>query len=284
MQPNNSAFPDDPSPPAGESGSPAPDRPTPEPAGPTPQNQTEPVPSARGKGSAKAVRRAAETGLKAREMNDAAQRPKVPYRRREWSLADRVLLLLANVGAVWKRLLRGVRSQLPRPWQAQLSDQVLSAILLGLLFLLLTLGHPLGRSQPSRVAQPAPEVAQAQPAAPELPALPAPPLEVSPEQTRIADIQEQVAEITQTYATGLIQSVRANFQQGWLKVDLGPQWYNLVRSHQEQMAQDLYKRAQELSFSKLYLLDDSQNLVARNPVVGQRMVILKSAATGGQPV
>ncbi|MBD2259890.1 hypothetical protein [Pseudanabaena sp. FACHB-2040] len=206
---------------------------------------------------------------------------RVPYRRRELPVVDRVLLFLSDMGALWRRGLRGVRSQLPPNWQAQLPDEILTAIFLGVLFLLLALWNPLGGAQPATVTEPASEPAASDTASGAASGATEEALEVSPEQSLIADIQEQVADITQTYAAGLIQSVQANFQQGSLRVDLGPEWYDLVRSQQEQLAQDLYQRAQELTFSKLYLFAGEATLVARDPVVGSRMVILQRSLNSG---
>ncbi|MBD0337065.1 MAG: hypothetical protein ICV62_16380, partial [Cyanobacteria bacterium Co-bin13] len=57
--------------------------------------------------------------------------------------------------------------------------------------------------------------------------------------------------------------------------------YDLMRSQQEQLTQDLYQRAQELTFTKLYLFDNEAVLVARSPVVGSRMVILQRSLSSG---
>jgi len=51
-------------------------------------------------------------------------------------------------------------------------------------------------------------------------------LELTPEQNLIASIENQVAEITDSYADGLIQSIQANFQ-GSLTIKVGDDWYNL---------------------------------------------------------
>ncbi|HEY9737123.1 MAG TPA: hypothetical protein V6D06_12605, partial [Trichocoleus sp.] len=259
------------------------------------KRQTEPPPSARGRGSARRLKRTAETSLNRRRRSDDAAAAKVPYRRRELSLADQVLLFIANVGGVWKQLLRGVRSRLPADWQAQLPDEILSAVLLGVLFLLLVLWNPLGGDKAPDVAPaPSPALSAEAPAAgseiaseapeSEFEAVESRALEVSPEQTLIADIQEQVASITQTYAAGLIQSVRVNFQQSTLKVNLGPQWYDLTKPQQEQLAQDVLLRSQELNFGKLYLFDEAGALVARNPVVGSRMIILQRLSATEDPL
>lgn len=201
-----------------------------------------------------------------------------PYRPRELSLADQVLLVMANVatygGKYWKRILRWVRSQLPPTYQAKLSDGVLSAILLGCLVLLLVLWNPLGdRSTAPQLANPS--VVEPAPIAlpEETPGFPEP-MQITPEQTLISDIQEQVATITNAYAAGLIQSVQVDFRQGALRVNVGSDWYGLMRSQQDQIAQDIYQRSQELSFTHLYLLDDAGQIIARNPVVGDRAIIL----------
>lgn len=200
------------------------------------------------------------------------------YRRRELSLADRALLAIASLGGLSQRLLRALRSLLPPAWQTQLTDELLGAILLGAIVLLVAVWQPLSRpASPRAAVAPAPSLAQpeAPAAAPEDPLPVAPLTVVSPEQTPIADLQEQVADITQSYAAGLIQTVQARFQQGALQVDLGPQWYDLSRQQQQQLAQDIYSRAEQLAFSQLYLFDNDGTLVARSPVVGSQMVILQ---------
>jgi hypothetical protein len=208
------------------------------------------------------------------------------YRRRELSVADRVLLAIASLGGLARRLLRTLRSLLPPTWQAQLSDELLGAILLGAAVLLLAIWQPLSRPASPPVAfAPSPAQPEVPAAAPE-DRLPLPLTEISPEQTPIADLQEQVAEITQSYAAGLIETVQARFQQGALQVDLGLQWYDLSRQQQQQLAQDIYGRAEQLEFSQLYLFDSDGTLVARSPVVGSQMVILQgllAADVGAKP-
>lgn len=163
----------------------------------------------------------------------------------------------------------------------QLTDQVLTAVTLGVL-VLLVLVNPLGigRSASVEVAQPSPaveetaEVAAADDAA-------APELEVSPEASRIAEIQEKVAAITQSTAAGLVEAVQANFRQGVLVVKVSGNWYGLMRSQQDQVAQSIYTQSADLAFLKLYLQDADGNLVARSPVVGDQMVILRRHRDAG---
>ncbi|PZV03774.1 MAG: hypothetical protein DCF22_25965 [Leptolyngbya sp.] len=104
---------------------------------------------------------------------------------------------------------------------------------------------------------------------------PAPALKLTPEQTLIARIQDQVTDVSNQYVNGLIQSVQANFRSSLLTVKVGDDWYTLEQPQQNQLAQEMLKRAQQLDFVKLELTDSAGDLLARSPVVGSEMVILK---------
>jgi hypothetical protein len=103
---------------------------------------------------------------------------------------------------------------------------------------------------------------------------PEPPLKLSPEQSLIAAIQEQVAAVSDQFANGLIESIQANFRSSRLIVRVGDDWYTLSRSRQDQLASEVLKRSQTLDFSKLEMTDRQGKLLARSPVVGSEMVIL----------
>ena len=98
---------------------------------------------------------------------------------------------------------------------------------------------------------------------------------LNPEQRLVSAIQDQVAEVTDAYAHGLIQSVAANFRGRLLMVRVGKAWYELERSRQDQMANELWRWSKQLEFNQLQLLDPDNALVARSPVVGPEMIILK---------
>lgn len=211
----------------------------------------------------------------------------VPYQPKELGVVDQILLWLADGVTLWKRGLRWVRSQLPP--NLQLSDGLLTAIALGLLILSLALWNPLGAGRGSRAVAthapagaeepsfetetpaplPAPELAE--PPSPEE----APPLAPSPEQRLIADIQDRVSAISRSYGVGLIQSVEVNVPANTLGVNLAEAWYGLLTSQQNEIAQDIYQQAQGLNFGTLQLRDPDGVVVARNPVVGNTMVVLR---------
>ncbi len=104
---------------------------------------------------------------------------------------------------------------------------------------------------------------------------PLPVPQLTPEQNLIASIQNQVREITKQYTDGLVDSIQANFPDSLLVVKIANTWYELSESRQNQLAQDIQKRANELDFSKVEITDQQGNFLARSPVIGSEMIIFK---------
>ncbi len=214
----------------------------------------------------------------------------IPYQPKELGVVDQLLLLLAAVATGWKKVLRWVRSQLPADLQRQLSDGLLTAIALGLLMLLLALWNPLGAGGGERAdSEPLPRITAAAPAPEDLFAEPiaepasqtvapeaaAAAPEPTPEQSLIADIQDRVSRISRSYGAGLVQSVEVNLPENTLGINLAEAWYGLLTNQQDEVAQDIYAQAQGLTFSTLQLRDPEGVVVARNPVVGPNMIVLR---------
>jgi len=107
---------------------------------------------------------------------------------------------------------------------------------------------------------------------------PTPAVELTPEQVLIAAIENQVAEISDRIASGLIQSIQANFRTSNLTVTLSNDWYSLKESQQDKLAAEILQRSQELDFSHLDIVDAQDKLIARNPVVGNQIIIFKRRA------
>ena len=128
---------------------------------------------------------------------------------------------------------------------------------------------------PELTAPAEPQPIEIAPPPPEPVPTPTPTLELTPEQNLIASIENQVAEITDRYADGLIQSIQANFQGSRLAIKVGDDWYNLKPSQQDKLAAQMLERAREFDFSHLEITDPEGTLLARSPVVGTDMVILK---------
>ncbi len=98
---------------------------------------------------------------------------------------------------------------------------------------------------------------------------------LSADQIAIANIQSQVADVSKKYGEALIQSVQTNFKLGRLIVQLTDAWYQLDPSQQDRLMTELLGRSHQLNFKKLMIADVSQHLIARSPLVGNQMVILK---------
>jgi hypothetical protein len=98
---------------------------------------------------------------------------------------------------------------------------------------------------------------------------------LSADQIAIANIQSQVADVSKKYGEALIQSVQTNFKLGRLIVQLTDAWYQLDVSQQDRLMTELLGRSHQLNFKKLMIADASQHLIARSPLVGNQMVILK---------
>ncbi|MEM6402940.1 MAG: hypothetical protein AAF757_22390, partial [Cyanobacteria bacterium P01_D01_bin.116] len=91
-----------------------------------------------------------------------------------------------------------------------------------------------------------------------------PPRLLTPEETLIAEIQNQVGEISfnskedkstnRTFA-GIIESIKANFFNSNLTIKINNQWYSLEKSQQDNLAAQILQRSQELDFTHLELID-----------------------------
>jgi hypothetical protein len=108
---------------------------------------------------------------------------------------------------------------------------------------------------------------------------PPPTVILTPEQSLIAAIENQVAEVSDRFASGLIQSIQANFRTSRLAVTINDEWYNLQPSQQEKLLSQMLQRSKELDFSHLDIVDSQGRLVARNPVVGTEMIVFQRRTT-----
>ncbi|AFY84229.1 hypothetical protein [Oscillatoria acuminata] len=101
-----------------------------------------------------------------------------------------------------------------------------------------------------------------------------PPAPLTPEQTLIAAIQSQVAQVTED-ADIPIASIQANFGASQLLVRISDEWYNITAARQDKLASQIFERGKELDFRTVEIADSQGNLLARSPVVGSRMIIVK---------
>ncbi|GBF82262.1 hypothetical protein [Aphanothece sacrum] len=200
---------------------------------------------------------------------------------------DRALPSFNRLESWWDGILGRIRGILPTRISERLSDWGITGILTGLLVtVLLTsvlfLSGPLGEGVNLLSERTKPDVSVTPPQleAPESPQpvdiLPPPKPQLTPEQSLIAAIQQEVTNLTSQYPQGLIGSIEANFSASRLIVTMGDQWYKLSPNRQTSLGNTILKRSKRLDFRKLELLDNQGNLIARNPVVGNDIIILVS--------
>jgi hypothetical protein len=96
------------------------------------------------------------------------------------------------------------------------------------------------------------------------------------EQIAIAKVQTQVSEVASQYGEALLGSVQPNFKRGRLIVALNDSWYQLEPTQQTQLVTDLQTQSRSLNFKKLLVADAENHLIARSPVTGDQVIILRN--------
>lgn len=286
-------------------------QPTPEPSeSPTPEVDS-PAKSAATPSTAKNASSAVPTNEKIAEVNSVPP-PKAAVKFDKKPVSQPTGgSFLGKVGVLWQSIVRLVRSILPASANAKLSDPILNASLAAIAIVAIGLTlNSLSPKPPQKVATAPIPAAQLSPTfddfvapgtakSPEaiansqptpakfkskLPDLAAPkkpePVEIippllTPEQSLIAAIQTQVADITNRLGGGLVKSVDADFSIGLLTVKVAEDWYKLSDVEQNQLATKMWKEANSLDFSKLQIANLEGKLIARSPVVGSEMIILE---------
>ena len=112
---------------------------------------------------------------------------------------------------------------------------------------------------------------------------PTPVIELTPEQTLLAAIENQFSDISvavkntkdKNIVSQLIKTINANFRTSDLTLKINDIWYKLEKSQQDKLAAEILQRSQELNFIHLEVVDFQEKLIARSPVVGNKMIIFK---------
>jgi hypothetical protein len=82
-----------------------------------------------------------------------------------------------------------------------------------------------------------------------------------------------LGDLTQAYPQDLILTIEPDFDHQRLIITLGKRWLELAPSKQALLANNLWQRSQKLAFTKLTLLSETGAVLARNPVVGDEMIL-----------
>lgn len=98
--------------------------------------------------------------------------------------------------------------------------------------------------------------------------------QLSKEQTLLADVRTALKKSSPD-AEGLIQDLKLNLPDSRLQVQLQGDWYKLSAPEQDKLAQSLWQGSNRFDFEKLELLDPQNRLVARSPLIGTEMIVLR---------
>jgi hypothetical protein len=178
----------------------------------------------------------------------------------------------------WAGIFPKIRAIPPRLRTGLLTGSVV-AMVLAAVFLLPQNLPDIARNLPAIAPKVPPEVIETPPElkAPDLPIpvpISKPEPKLTPEQSLVAAIQEEITDLTSRYPEGLISTVEADFLGSRLTVIVGESWYGLNTSRQDKFADSISQRSQRLDFRRLEIKDTSGILLARSPVVGDRVVII----------
>ena len=192
----------------------------------------------------------------------------------------------------WQQVLGLIRSLLPESMGQKLSDGLLTVAIAAIFLIMVSIFVLFPSSQSPELADTPvleelelaeridPEAAKmpelASPGAPKAVELITPPTpKLTPEQFLIVSIQNQIADITNQYGGGVIESLKANFPSSLLIVELSNDWYDLNEEEQDKLANQMFEQAQNLDFSKLQVINSQGRMIARSPVIGSDMIILE---------
>ncbi|GCL49306.1 hypothetical protein NIES3804_08600 [Microcystis aeruginosa NIES-3804] len=201
---------------------------------------------------------------------------------------DDILPDFEQVEGWWTAILNKIRRLLPGGISEKIPDWLITGLLTGSLVTILLVAVISLPKNTGEIAENMPEPSPS-PAAGEIiatpPELTAPeaPIPVpitkakprlTPEQSLVAAIQQEITDLTTRYPTGIISTVEADFLASRLVVILGDNWYGLEASQQDKLANSVFQRCQSLDFRRLEMKDNEGILLARSPVVGDRVVIV----------
>jgi len=99
-------------------------------------------------------------------------------------------------------------------------------------------------------------------------------LELNPEKYIIKNVENQINNITKKYSENLIIKVKANFAENSIVITLSEKWYNLNANQQNNFANDIFKQVKSLDLYKFKLENREGKVLARNAVVGDRLIII----------
>ena len=104
-----------------------------------------------------------------------------------------------------------------------------------------------------------------------------PKLSFTPEQNLVATLDNKISELIATYSQEFVEEVRVNLPASSLLVRVADDWYDLDESERNSLGNKILERARTFSFDRLELQDRQGTLVARNPIIGNNIILLQDS-------
>ena len=102
-----------------------------------------------------------------------------------------------------------------------------------------------------------------------------PNIELTPEQNLIAALESKANNLASRYDDDLVVSIKPDFIDSTVVVTVADRWYELLAPRQDKIVEEMLKRSRSFEFDKLKITDSQNNLIARSPVIGEDMIILR---------
>ena len=102
-----------------------------------------------------------------------------------------------------------------------------------------------------------------------------PNIKLTPEQNLIAALESQANNLASRYNDDLVISIKPDFSDSIVVVTVANQWYEITAPRQDKIVSEMLKRSRSLEFDKLKITDSQNNLIARSPVIGEDMIVLR---------
>jgi hypothetical protein len=110
------------------------------------------------------------------------------------------------------------------------------------------------------------------------------PVELIPQQEVTGFIEKKLKAVTATSIITkdkqrteleLVQSIKTNFRISEIVIKITEDWYKLESSQQEKLASQILKSCQEMDLIHVKILNTRNQLIARSPVIGTKMVFFQ---------
>jgi hypothetical protein len=90
-----------------------------------------------------------------------------------------------------------------------------------------------------------------------------------------ASIANKFFQIANDYGEDLIYLIIPNYNNNSMTIVINQNWQEIDKQKQEELSDKLFKKSQSIDFYRFQIKDRQGNLLARNPAIGDRIILIK---------